>query len=158
MLNRSESEVFLQVRALREKLHSQLFLHLPSVYLLHAQQVGEHPLCEHFCPHWEHKDGFLAWPPIICVGVWVGWLVGSPGETWMINSVHPFSLHPLCIGSVVHPARRACMCVCAQGGRWFPHLRREPRASRPTVTCLEQSALPSARPRNDHREELPPVG
>ena len=72
----------------------------------------------------------------------LGWFVGSPGETWMINSVHPFSLHPLCIGSVVHPAWLACMCVCAQGGRWFPHLRREPRASRPTVTCLEQSALP----------------
>ena len=45
----------------------------------------------------------------------LGWFVGSPGETWMINSVHPFSLHPLCIGSVVHPAWLVCMCVCAQG-------------------------------------------
>ena len=93
-------------------MYSQLFLHPPG-YPLDVQQVGEHPLCEHFCPHWEHKDGFLAWPPIICVGVWGGWLVGSPGETWMINSVHPFSLHPLCIGSVVHPGW--CACVCAQG-------------------------------------------
>ena len=145
--------------SLREKLYSQLFLHPPGVYPLDVQHVGEQPLCEHFCPHCEHGDIFPACPPIICVGVWVGWLVGSPGETWMINSVHPFSLHPLCIGSVVciMPGWRAC--VCAQGRRWFPHLREGTYRELLGQLLLAWNSLPlPARPRNDHREELPPVG
>ena len=68
----------------------------------------------------------------------VCWLTWGNLDDQLCASIFPAStLHWLNGASCL-----ASVHVCAQGGRWFPHLRREPRASRPTVTCLEQSALP----------------
>ena len=127
--------------SLREKLYSQLFLHPPGVYPLDVQQVGE------LNSPYVNISGHIVSMEIsslhgLPLYVWVfgvvGWLTWGNLDDQLCASIFPAStLHWL---RGVHPAWLACMCVCAQGGRWFPHLRREPRASRPTVTCLEQSA------------------
>ena len=127
--------------SLREKLYSQLFLHPPGVYPLDVQQVGE------LNSPYVNISGHIVSMEIsslhgLPLYVWVfgvvGWLAHLGKLGWSTLCIHfpciHFALAPWCI----LPGWRAC--VCAQGRRWFPHLRREPRASRPTVTCLEQSA------------------